>query len=63
MTDLERHPPVFVLDTSPAGLHGWDNYPLRDFPRLERFVKAGYRAVAEVDGVWVWRRQDDRPWT
>ncbi len=57
MQDLESHPPVFVLDTSPSGLHGWDRYPMRDLPRLDAFVRNGYRAVADVDGVWVWRRK------
>jgi hypothetical protein len=57
MTDLEHDPPVFVLDTSPAGLHGWERFPLRDFPRLDTFVRSGYRAVADVDGVWIWRRK------
>jgi hypothetical protein len=57
MDDLERSPPVFVLDTSPAALHGWDRYPMRDFPCLDAFVRSGYHAVAEVDGVWVWRRR------
>ncbi|MGE5126266.1 MAG: hypothetical protein ACM3PV_08245 [Betaproteobacteria bacterium] len=57
MQDLARRPPAFVLDTAPAGLHGWSRYPLRDFPRLAAFVKGGYDAVAIVDGVWVWRRR------
>jgi hypothetical protein len=57
MTDLERSPPTFVLDTTPAGLYGWGRYPLTDFPRLDRFVRSGYRAVADVDGVWIWRRR------
>jgi 4-amino-4-deoxy-L-arabinose transferase-like glycosyltransferase len=57
MADLEATRPVFILDTSPSGLYGWDRYPLRDFPALEGFVRAGYRAVAEVDGVWIWRRK------
>jgi hypothetical protein len=58
MGDLERSAPTFVLDTAPSGLHGWDRYPIRDFPRLERFLKAGYAPVADVDGVWIWRRRD-----
>jgi len=57
MTDLERTQPAFVLDTAPAGLYGWNRYPLTDFPRLDHFVRSGYRAVADVDGVWVWRRR------
>jgi hypothetical protein len=61
MKDLEQDPPAFVLDTSPGGLHGWDRYPLTDFPRLDAFVRSGYRAVAEVDGVWIWRRKGCKP--
>jgi hypothetical protein len=57
MGDLARNPPVFVLDTAPGGLHGWGRYPLRDFPRLEGLVTGGYDAVADVDGVWIWRRR------
>jgi hypothetical protein len=57
MGDLERNEPVFVLDTSPTGLHGWGRYPMTAFPRLERFVKDSYRAVAAVDRAWVWRRR------
>jgi 4-amino-4-deoxy-L-arabinose transferase-like glycosyltransferase len=57
MHDLERSRPVFVLDTAPSGLHGWGSYPLQQFPRLDRFVKSSYEAVAIVDGVWVWRRR------
>ncbi len=56
MEDLERRRPVFVLDTAPAGLHGWDRYPITDFPRLDRFVRSGYRTVADIDDVWIWRR-------
>jgi hypothetical protein len=57
MGDLERSRPAFVLDTAPSGLHRWGRYPLEDFPRLDRFVRSGYRAVADVEGVWIWRRR------
>jgi 4-amino-4-deoxy-L-arabinose transferase-like glycosyltransferase len=57
MGDLERRRPAFVVDTAPSGLHGWDRYPLADFPRLQRFVRSGYDAVSIVDGVWIWRRR------
>jgi 4-amino-4-deoxy-L-arabinose transferase-like glycosyltransferase len=57
MGDLETSRPAFILDTAPSGLHGWGAYPVEDFPRLDRFVKSGYDAVAIVDGVWVWRRR------
>jgi 4-amino-4-deoxy-L-arabinose transferase-like glycosyltransferase len=57
MGDLERAGPAFVVDTAPSGLHGWDRYPLADFPRLEGFVRSGYDAVGVVDGAWIWRRK------
>ncbi len=57
MDDLARRPPAFVLDTAPAGLHGWDRYPLAEQPRLALFVRNGYEARAVVDGVWIWRRR------
>jgi hypothetical protein len=57
MNDLASRRPAFVLDTAPANLHEWGRYPLRDFPRLDGFVRSGYDAVAIVDGVWVWRRR------
>jgi 4-amino-4-deoxy-L-arabinose transferase-like glycosyltransferase len=56
MADLNRSRPTFILDTAPSGPHGWGRYPVEEFPRLDRFVRGGYDAVAIVDGVWVWRR-------
>lgn len=57
LSDLRRRRPDFVVDTAPSGLHGWDRYPLADFPELEAFVHADYAPAAVLDGVWVWRRK------
>jgi len=57
MADLSLRRPAFVVDTAPSGLHGWGRFPLEDFPRLRDLVKAGYYAVAVVDGAWIWRRK------
>ena len=56
MADLERTRPAYILDTSPAGIYGWDRYPLRDYPRLERLVGEGYERLDEVARVSVYRR-------
>ena len=53
MADLERTRPAYILDTSPAGIYGWDRYPLRDYPRLERLVGEGYERLDEVARVSV----------
>jgi 4-amino-4-deoxy-L-arabinose transferase-like glycosyltransferase len=55
--DLERNRATYVLDTSPAALHAWNNYPPRDFPRLEAYLKERYEAIAEVGGVVIHRRR------
>ena len=57
LADLARSRPAFVADTAPSGLHGWDRHPLAELPGLAAFVHDGYDAVAEVDGVWLWRRK------
>jgi hypothetical protein len=57
MSDLERTPATYVLDTAPAGLYRWDRYPLLDYPRLERHVAEGFELVDEVSRVRVYRRR------
>jgi hypothetical protein len=57
MADLERSRATYVLDTAPAGLFRWNRYPLRDYPRLDRYVAEGYDRIDEVSGVRVYRRR------
>jgi 4-amino-4-deoxy-L-arabinose transferase-like glycosyltransferase len=57
MSDLERSRATYILDTAPAGLHRWQNYPLRDFPRLNEYVRANYDVAYQVDGVVIYRRR------
>jgi hypothetical protein len=56
MGDLERTRATYVLDTAPVGLYRWNRYPLRDYPRLDRYVAEGYERIEEVSGVRVYRR-------
>ena len=51
MADLDRTPATYILDTAPAGLYRWNRYPLRDYPRLDRYVAEGYDLVEEVSRV------------
>ena len=57
MADLERTPATYVLDTAPAGLYRWNRYPLRDYPRLDRYVAEGYERIGDVSRVRVYRRR------
>jgi hypothetical protein len=56
MGDLERTSATYILDTAPAGLYRWNRYPLRDYPRLDRYVAEGYDRIDEVSRVHVYRR-------
>jgi len=56
MDDLERSRATYVLDTAPAGIYRWDRYPLRDYPRLDDYVRRRYELLDTVDSVRVFRR-------
>jgi hypothetical protein len=48
MGDLEQCRATYILDTAPAGIYRWNRYPLRDYPRLDRYVAVGYERIDEV---------------
>jgi hypothetical protein len=57
MADLERNRPDIIIDTSPAGFHRWDRYPLNDFPELDEFVHDRYSLKSDVEGFRVYERK------
>lgn len=57
MQDLAGHAPAYILDTAPAGIHGWESYPLAAFPRLYQLVRRDYEPLAAVDDVHIYRRR------
>jgi hypothetical protein len=57
MADLERSRATYILDVAPAGLYRWNRYPMRDYPRLDRYVAERYERIAEVSEVVVYRRR------
>lgn len=61
MNDLQSRPPTYVLDTAPSGLYRWNHQPLRRYPRLEAFVRAGYERIDGPDGVQIHRRRGCGP--
>jgi hypothetical protein len=58
MDDLQGARATHVLDTAPAGPYRWNRYPLRDFPRLDRYVMEEYEPLDEVSRVRIHRRRD-----
>jgi hypothetical protein len=57
MQDLAARRPAYVLDTAPAGIHGWNSYPMAAFPRLAELVGRDYERLDAVDGVHIYRRR------
>jgi hypothetical protein len=57
MQDLEARRATFVLDTAPAGIQRWNRYPIRKYPRLDRYLRERFELVDSVDGVAIYRRR------
>ena len=55
--DLEANRPAYILDTAPAGIHGWERYPLARYPQLLRLVRRDYEPLDSVDDVHIYRRR------
>ena len=57
LQDLQKREPAWFVDTSPAGIHGWDRIPLSAFPELQRYRDEHYVEVARPGGAAVYRRR------
>ena len=53
-SDLERNPPVLIVDTAAAGWSDFAMYPMRNYPVLQDLVTSRYHLVAVVDGVGIY---------
>ena len=54
--DLAEHPPRYIVDSAPAEVRSADRSPIRDFPRLERYVNDHYHLIRVIDGFRLYER-------
>ncbi len=54
--DFRRHPPVYILDMAPTGLHDFTLYPMTNYPPLMEYVSRHYRREASFEKAAVYRR-------
>jgi 4-amino-4-deoxy-L-arabinose transferase-like glycosyltransferase len=54
--DLQDHPPRYIVDTAPAQVRDADRSPIREFPRLRRYVKHHYGLIRTIDGIRLYER-------
>jgi 4-amino-4-deoxy-L-arabinose transferase-like glycosyltransferase len=55
--DLAKHPPRFVIDTSPARIRGAQYAPIGEFPRLQKLMDEHYRYVRSIDKIAIYERK------
>ncbi len=61
MADLKRNEPTYILDMAPATFSRWQDFPLEDYPWLERFVRTRYESLGSIHGVDLYRQRDCAP--
>jgi hypothetical protein len=57
--DMKNKPPRFFIDTSPAQIHDYENYPISSYPSLNRFVHKKYQSVATVENAVIYELKAD----
>jgi len=58
LTDIDRHKPTYIIDTTPANLHDYENYPIQRYPILMDYVKSYYREETRINSAIFYRRTD-----
>jgi 4-amino-4-deoxy-L-arabinose transferase-like glycosyltransferase len=54
--DLEAHPPRYIVDAAPAQVRDAERSPIREFPRLRRYVNRQYDLIRTIDGFHLYER-------
>lgn len=58
-TDLDRHPPRYIIDTAPGNYHDYGKYPISRYPQLVSYLERDYQLEARVAGADFYRRRDE----
>lgn len=57
--DFGRRMPLYVIDTSPGGYHGYRNYPMSKYPKLQKFIDRYYRFEKKIAKIDLYRLKED----
>ena len=57
MNDLEKNRATYIIDTAPSGIYRWDRYPIRNYPRLQQFVRTKFDSIGEIEGMYLYRNK------
>jgi 4-amino-4-deoxy-L-arabinose transferase-like glycosyltransferase len=56
--DLDKNKPIYIIDTTPANLHDYRNYPIERYRRLKDYINSRYREEISINGAIFYRRMD-----
>lgn len=54
--DFSRRSPAIFVDTSTAGIHGYEKYPISNYPELYRYVLENFPRRMIVEGVSIYTK-------
>ncbi len=55
--DVQHHPPAYIMDLAPTGLHDFSLYPMTNYPQLMEFVSKYYIREIDFQKAVVYRRK------
>lgn len=56
--DMENAKPKYFVDTSPANIHGYQRFPIKNYPKLQNYLTKYYDKVDQNSGVDIYQRKE-----
>lgn len=56
--DMEKRPPRFFVDTSPAAIHDYEFFPVSRYPKLQSWLDRNFTFCREVDHVRIYCKKE-----
>ncbi len=59
LADIEKHDPELFIDTSPAGLHDYEHYPISNYKVISEYMGKRYELIEDVGGALIYRKRNN----
>lgn len=54
--DFAKNPPVYIVDTAGANLHGYEVYPIAKYPAFQSFLDKNYKLETVINKAKIYRK-------
>lgn len=61
LEDLEKEKPTLFVDTSPAAINDYGNFPLSRYPEIKAYIDEHYEAVKSPGEIQIYKRKRGQP--